>query len=49
MAWLQGSKDPRRVNEHDRDGNRDSGIGEKRLSSNALLPSFTLVYLGDMG
>lgn len=43
MASVQGSKDPRRVNEHDREGSRDAGIGEKRLSSNALPPPFTLV------
>lgn len=36
MAFVQGSKDPRRVKEHDNDGNRDAGIGEKRWSSNAL-------------
>lgn len=42
MALVHGSKDPRRVNEHDKEGSRDAGIGEKRLSSNALLPRFKL-------
>lgn len=30
MAFVQGSKELRRVKEHDNDGSRDSGIGLKR-------------------
>lgn len=37
MALVHGSKDPKRVKEHEREGNRDAGIGEKRVSSNALV------------
>lgn len=36
-ALVQGSKVPRRVREHDRVGRRDAGIGEKRVSSKALV------------
>lgn len=36
MALVQGSKEPRRVREHEREGRRDAGIGLKRVSSKAL-------------
>lgn len=36
-AFVQGSNEPRRVREQEREGTRDSGMGEKRVSSNALL------------
>lgn len=36
-ALVHGSKLPRRVREQEREDKRDAGIGEKRVSSNALL------------
>jgi hypothetical protein len=36
MASSHGSKEPRRVREHESEGRRDLGIGEKRESSKAL-------------
>jgi hypothetical protein len=36
-ALVQGSNEPRRVREQEREGIRDFGMGEKRVSSNALL------------
>ena len=36
-ALVQGSKEPRRVREQEREGMRVAGIGEKRESSNALV------------
>lgn len=35
-ASVHVSKDPRRVREHESEGRRDLGIGEKRVSSKAL-------------
>ena len=36
MASVQGSNEPRRVREHEREGRREAGIGLKRVSSKAL-------------
>jgi hypothetical protein len=35
-AFVHGSNETRRVREHEREGRRDWGIGEKRVSSKAL-------------
>lgn len=36
-AFVHGSNVPRRVKEQEREGRSDSGIGENRVSSKALL------------
>lgn len=43
MAFVHGSKEPKRVREHDSEGRRDFGIGANRVSLKALNQSRILV------